>query len=250
MTSKIRLYFSNKIQSNLVTHLNKNQSHYIKNVMRLKPGENISIFNSYGEWNSKIESYEKGNAQIKVLDKVRGQERHRKELLYKENEKNIWLAFSPIKQNPLNFMIQKGTELGVQKFIPILSERTIVKEINIGRVKKIIVEASEQSNRISVPEINNLETLKNFLSQFPKNGYLLFCDINCEKNNLKNILSKKIEEPVCVLIGPEGDFSEKERKLIINLNQTHSISLAKNILRAETAAVAAVTLVNYHLNLS
>jgi len=250
MTSKIRLYFSDKIQSDLVTHLNKNQSHYIKNVMRLKPGENISIFNSYGEWNSKIESYEKGNAQIKVLDKVRGQERHRKELLYKENEKKIWLAFSPIKQNPLNFMIQKGTELGVQKFIPILSERTIVKEINIMRVKKIIVEASEQSNRISVPEINNLETLKNFLSKFPKNGYLLFCDINCEKNNLKNILSKKIEEPICVLIGPEGDFSETERKLIIGLKQTHSISLAKNILRAETAALSAITIVNYHLNLS
>jgi len=92
-----------------------------------------------------------------------------------------------MKQNPLNFIIQKGTELGVQKFIPILSERTIVREINITRVKKIIVEASEQSNRISVPEINNLETLKNFLSKFPKNGYLLFCDINCEKNNLKNI---------------------------------------------------------------
>ena len=89
MTSKIRLYFSNKIQSDLVTHLNKNQSHYIKNVMRLKPGENISIFNSYGEWNSTIESYEKGKAQIKVLDKVRGQERHRKELLYKENKKKF-----------------------------------------------------------------------------------------------------------------------------------------------------------------
>ena len=112
------------------------------------------------------------------------------------------------------------------------------------------MEASEQSNRISVPEINNLETLKNFLSQFPKNGCLLFCDINCEKNNLKNILSKKIEEPICVLIGPEGDFSETERKLIIDLKQTHSISLAKNILRAETAALSAITIVNYHLNLS
>ena len=89
MTSKIRLYFSNKIQSDLVTQLNKNQSHYIKNVMRLKAGENISIFNSYGEWNSKIESYEKGNAQIKLLDKVRGQERYRKELLYKENKKKF-----------------------------------------------------------------------------------------------------------------------------------------------------------------
>ena len=168
----------------------------------------------------------------------------------KDNEQNIWLAFTPIKQNPLNFIIQKGTELGIQKFIPILSERTMVKDINIERVKKIIVESAEQSNRISIPEIANLIMLKNFLSDFPKNGCLVFCDINCNKNDLKNILSKKDSGPICVLIGPEGDFSEKERKLIIDLNQTHSISLAKNILRAETAAVVAVTLINYHLNLS
>ena len=92
--------------------------------------------------------------------------------------------------------------------------------------------------------------IKNFLISFPKKGCLVFCDINCEKSDLKSILSKKNIEPICILIGPEGDFSEKERKLIIDLNQTHSISLAKNILRAETAAVVAVTLVNYHLNLS
>ena len=112
------------------------------------------------------------------------------------------------------------------------------------------MEASEQSNRISVPEINNLETLKNFLSKFPKDGCLVFCDINCEKNSLKNILAEKIEGPICVLIGPEGDFSETERKLIVDLKQTHSISLAKNILRAETAALSAITIINYHLNLS
>jgi len=232
MTLKIRLYFSDKIQSDLVSHLTQEQSHYVKDVMRLEKGDYLSVFNAQGEWSAIIENYEKEGARIKILKKVRD----------KDNEKNIWLAFSPIKQNPLNFIIQKGTELGVQKFIPILSERTIVREINITRVKKIIVEASEQSNRISVPEINNLETLKNFLSKFPKNGYLLFCDINCEKNNLKNILSKKIEEPICVLIGPEGDFSETERKLIIGLKQTHSISLAKNILRAETAALSAITI--------
>ena len=79
---------------------------------------------------------------------------------------------------------------------------------------------------------------------------MIFCDINCEKNNLKNILSKNIEDPICVVIGPEGDFSEIERKLIIDLKQTHSISIAKNILRAETAALSAITIVNYHLNLS
>ena len=248
MTTKIRLYFSNKIQSGLITHLNKNQSHYIKNVMRLKPGENISIFNSYGEWNSKIESYEKGNAQIKVLDKVRGQERHRKELLYKENEKKIWLAFSPIKQNPLNFMIQKTTELGVQKFIPLVCERSIVKNINIARIKKIIIESSEQSNRLSIPEIKKIESLKNFIKVFPKNGCIIFCDINSDKKNLKEILTKKIEGPICILVGPEGDFSENERQLIISLNQAYPLSLATNILRAETAAIAAITIVNFQLN--
>ena len=248
MTSKIRLYFSNKIQSDLVTHLNKNQSHYIKNVMRLKPGENISIFNSYGEWNSKIESYEKGNAQIKVLDKVHGQERYRKELLYKENEKKIWLAFSPIKQNPLNFMIQKTTELGVQNFIPLVCERSMVKNINIERVKKIIIESSEQSNRLSIPEIKKIESLKNFLKNFPKNGCIIFCDINSHKKNLNKILTKKIKGPICILVGPEGDFSEAERQLIINLTQAYPLSLAPNILRAETAAVAAVSIVNFQLN--
>jgi len=240
MSSTTRLYFSGKIQSNLSSHLTKEQTHYLKDVMRLKVGEKLSIFNIQGEWNAVIESYEKNGAKIKIVEKTRD----------KDNEKNIWLAFSPIKQNPLNFIIQKGTELGVQKFIPILSERTVVREINIERIKKIIVEASEQSNRISVPEINQPELLKSFLPQFPKNGSLIFCDINSNENSLKNILEKNIQEPICILIGPEGDFSENERKMIINLNQTRSISLAKNILKAETAALSAITIVNYHLNLS
>ena len=101
MISKIRLYFSNKIHSDLIAPLTKDQSHYIKDVMRLKLGDNLSVFNTQGEWNATIEKYEKGSAYIKILDKARD----------KENEKNVWLAFSPIKKNPLNFIIQKGTEL-------------------------------------------------------------------------------------------------------------------------------------------
>ena len=240
MSSTVRLYFPDKIQSDLSSHLTKEQTHYLKDVMRLKKGDRLSVFNTLGEWNAVIENYEKKGVKIKIIDKARD----------KDNEKNIWLAFSPIKQNPLNFVIQKGTELGVQRFIPILSERTIVREINIERIKKIIIEASEQSNRISVPEINKPELLKKFLSKFPKNGSLIFCDINSNQKNLKNILSKKIDGPICILIGPEGDFSENERKMIIDLNQTQPISLAKNILKAETAALSAITIVNYHLNLS
>ena len=240
MSSRIRLYFPAKIQSDLSSHLTKEQTHYVKDVMRLKIGNKLSIFNIQGEWETILESYETSGAKIKVIGKVRD----------KIKEKNIWLAFSPIKQNPLNFVIQKGTELGVQKFIPILSERTVVRKINIERIKKITVEASEQSNRISIPEINKPELIKNFLSKFPKNGFLIFCNINSDQNNLKNILEENIDGPICILVGPEGDFSEIERKTILDLKQTHSISLAKNILKAETAALSAITIVNYHLNLS
>ena len=240
MSSTIRLYFPDKIQSDLSPHLPKEQTHYVKDVMRLKIGDKLSIFNSQGEWNSVIESYEKSGVKIKIMEKVRD----------KDNEKNIWLAFSPIKQNPLNFVIQKGTELGVQKFIPILSERTVVRKINIQRIKKIIVEASEQSNRISIPDISKPEMLKNFLSNFSKNGSIIFCDINSNQNNLKNIFKEKVEGPICILIGPEGDFSENERKMIIDHNQTFSVSLAKNILKSETAAISAIAIVNYHLNLT
>ena len=240
MSSTIRLYFPDKIQSDFSSHLTNEQTHYVKDVMRLKIGDKLSIFNTLGEWKAVIESYEKNGAIIKIMEKIRDV----------EDEKSIWLAFSPIKQNPLNFVIQKGTELGVQKFIPVLSDRTIVREINIERVNKIIVEASEQSNRVSVPEINKPISLNFFLSEFPKNGCLIFCDINSNQNNLKNIFEKKVDGPICILIGPEGDFSESERKMIINHNQTYSISLAKNILKAETAALSAIAIVNYHLNLS
>ena len=156
MTAKIRLYFSDKIQSDLISHLPKEQSHYLKNVMRMEPGDSLSVFNSQGEWNATIENYKKGEVFVKILNKVRD----------KEKEKNVWLAFSLIKQNPLNFMIQKTTELGVQKFIPLVCERSTVKDINFQRVKKIIIESSEQSNRLSIPEITKKESLKNFLNFF------------------------------------------------------------------------------------
>ena len=133
MTSKIRLYFSKELKANLLSNLSNEQSHYIKNVMRLKPGDTISLFNSTnGEWSAKIVNHNKENTDFKVEKLIKS----------KRMENNLWLAFSPIKKNPLEMMIQKTTELGIQKFIPILSERTTVKEINTERIKKIIIEAS------------------------------------------------------------------------------------------------------------
>jgi len=237
MTSKARLFYPKELKSGLISKLSESQSHYTKNVMRLKPGDKISLFNSSnGEWDASILVHGKDLTEFKVEKLSRPQE---------ENN-NLWLAFSPIKKIPQDMMIQKTTELGVQKFIPLLCERSVVREINIERAEKIVTEASEQSNRISVPEILKIQNLESFLKSFPENGKLIFCDINCDSSNLKNVLSKK--DPICILIGPEGDFSENERQLIVNHQKTISISLAKNLLRAETAAIAAATILSYNLN--
>ena len=101
-----------------------------------------------------------------------------------------------------------------------MCERSVVRNINTERVKKIIIESSEQSNRLSIPQIKKIESLKNFIKVFPKNGCIIFCDINSDKKNLKEILRKKIEGPICILVGPEGDFSETERQLIVNLKSS------------------------------
>ena len=237
--SNIRLFFPESLSLNLNAKLDKSQSHYVNKVMRHKVGETFSLFNESGEWKAKIKEISNGIVEFIIT----------KQLRQKENSKEIWLAFSPIKKNYLDLMIQKTTELGVNKFVPILCDRSVVREININRVKKIIVEASEQSNRISIPEIAELKQIKYFLENFPKEGSLIFCDLNSKNFGIKSNLSKiNKKKPICILIGPEGDFSESERQSIIDMEQSFSMSLAQNILRSETAAIAAVTILNYQLN--
>jgi len=236
MVSKARLFYSNKLKTGTISRLSEKQSHYTKNVMRLKAGDKISLFNSQdGEWDVKILNQGKIFTEFKVEKLSRSL----------SNEKNIWLAFSPIKKVPQDLMIQKTTELGIQKFIPLLCERSVVREINIKRTEKIITEACEQSNRITVPKIQELQMLGEFIKNFPDDGKIVFCDINSQSKDLYNKLSKK--NPVCILIGPEGDFSEEERQFITNYKNVISITLGKNILRAETAAIASTTILNFNL---
>ena len=236
MTSKARLFYPNKLKTGTISRLSEKQSHYTKNVMRLKAGDKISLFNSDdGEWDAKILDQGKIFTEFKVEKLSRPI----------SNEKNIWLAFSLIKKVPQDLMIQKTTELGIQKFIPLLCERSAVREINIKRAEKIIVEACEQSNRITVPKILDLQRLVDFIKTFPDNGKIVFCDLNSSSKDLKDKLITK--NPICILVGPEGDFSEEERQLIIKNKNVISITLAKNILRSETAAIASTTILNYNL---
>ena len=231
--SNIRLFYSKSLSLNLTDKLDKSQSHYVSKVMRLKEKEVFSLFNISGEWEAKIVNITKSIVEFNVT----------KQLRQKENTKELWLAFSPIKSNYFNFMIQKATELGVTKFLPVIFERTIVRKINKERLEKVIIEAAEQSNRITVPSIEEPQKLKSFLNN---DMDLIFTDLNT--TNTKIDIKKLTTKPTCVIIGPEGDFSEEEREEILKFNGVQPIKINENILRSETAVISALSIINYAIN--
>ena len=232
--SNIRLFFSNSITTGMTNMLDKSQSHYLNKVMRVKENELFSLFNNKGEWEAKILKISKGLVEFEII----------KQLRQKENMKDLWLAFSPIKSNYQNFMIQKATELGVTKFLPIIFDRTIVRSINIERLKKIAIEASEQSNRINIPSIEQTQNLESFLNSSLVN--LIFTDLN--STNKKIDKSKLTSKPTCIIVGPEGDFSELEREKILTFKGVQTVKINENILRSETAVISAISIVNYAIN--
>ena len=140
-------------------------------------------------------------------------------------------------------ILQKATELGVSKIIPIVSERTEVKELNFERANKIVVEATEQSNQLTPPEISKVIKLKDFLKNLDSSSKLLFADVN-SKNNLKAEAIKGAKT-LSVLIGPEGDFSPSEREFIFANRNVIPFTISKNILRSDTAVISAISLVNF-----
>ena len=232
--SNIRLFFSNKLSTDMIDKLDKSQSHYLTKVMRIKENEVFSLFNKYGEWEAKIFEISKSIVKFKTT----------KQLRQNENAKELWLAYSPIKSNYQNFMIQKATELGITKFFPIIFDRTVVRKINKKRLEKITIEASEQSNRINVPKFEDTQDLKSFLKKNSMN--LIFTDLN--SNNKKIDKSKFTDKPICIIIGPEGDFSEAEREEILNFKGVQPIKINENILRSETAVISAISIINYVIN--
>ena len=230
--SNIRLYFSDNIVENTTSLLSKEHSHYVVNVMRMKRGSNINFFNKKGEWLSEIIFLERDRVEVKFLNKI------------KESSKlsNIELAICLVKKSPMEIILQKATELGVSRIIPIISERTEIKELNYERAKKIVIEATEQSDQLNPPEISKIIQLKDFLEKIDNKSKFLFADVNTQNSLLK----KDIEDnsTKVVLIGPEGDFSPSERESILALGNTTSFSLSKNILRSDTAVISAISLVN------
>ena len=230
--SNIRLFFKESLSLNLNSTLDKSQSYYLLKVMRINIGKTFSLFNQSGEWEAKVDNINKGNVEFTIIKKIRSA----------ESTKEICLAFAPIKLNYLNLMIQKATELGITKFIPILTDRTIVRKLNYKRINKIIIEASEQSNRLNVPEFHEIIKFDEFIKEYKK-AKIIFGDINSNNSNL----SLKNSNSICILVGPEGDFTVEERNKILKLENITSLKVNENILRSETAALSMISIISFKL---
>jgi len=207
--------------------------------MRLREGDNVFLFNSKdGEFKGEIISSDKKNTKVKLISKIDNINKPGK----------ISLIFSLIKSSKLDYLIQKCTEIGVKSFIPVISEKSVAKNFNIKRTEKIIKESCEQSNQLFLPAIHEVEKLEKKIKSFDKNSIVFFADINSSNKKIDEVIKNNKNREFYLLVGPEGDFSLKERDLLKSMNNCIPISLGQNILRSETAAVAGLAILNSQIN--
>jgi 16S rRNA (uracil1498-N3)-methyltransferase len=239
MSLKVRIYLDKKLNLDLDLILEKEDAHYLKNVMRLREGDNVFLFNSKdGEFKGEIISSDKKNTKVKLISKIDNINKPGK----------ISLIFSLIKSSKLDYLIQKCTEIGVKSFIPVISEKSVAKNFNIKRTEKIIKESCEQSNQLFLPAIHEVEKLEKKIKSFDKNSIVFFADINSSNKKIDEVIKNNKNLEFYLLVGPEGDFSLKERDLLKSMNNCIPISLGQNILRSETAAVAGLAILNSQIN--
>lgn len=232
--SKTRLFVEKKLSSNIMVYIKDKQHHFLKNVLRIKINDTISLFDGYtGEWSSKVISINRDNTVLQINKKNKNI----------STETDLWLIFAPIKSFRLNITIQKATELGVSRFLPCTTEYTNQSKINYNNLKMNIIESAEQSERLTIPDLNKIIRLDEVINNFPSDRGLIFCDENHNGlPSIYNALSKKINKynKWAVIIGPEGGFSDPERHKILSISSSIPVSLGKRILRSDTATTAAL----------
>ncbi len=227
-----RLFIQQDFCADDTFSLNENQIHYLRNVLRLSSGVEIIVFNSKdGEW----------LATITRLDKRHGEIALKKELRPYKQTSDVWVAFVPIKKTRLDFMLEKVTELGASKIIPIRTEYCQNTRLKYDRMQAQVIEASEQCERLDIPDILEMQLLKQFLDNFPKNRKLIVCAEKGETTPIKQIVSELKETPIVILVGAEGGFSDAEIELIKSYDFVEMVDLGEHILRAETAMIAALS---------
>jgi 16S rRNA (uracil1498-N3)-methyltransferase len=230
---KVRLYVSSPLAAGGVATLDAGQAHYLRNVMRLSPGDGVRLFNGVdGEWLATVDGLSRKGGGVTVGERLRAQ----------TADADLWLLFAPVKRAPLDLLVQKAVELGVSRLQPVLTRRTVVERVNIDRLDAIAVEAAEQSQRMSMPEVAEPVELAAALDDWPARRRLYFCDTGEAPPMAEALASDAPGSPGAVLIGPEGGFDPGERQWLAALPYAAPVSLGPRILRAETAALAALVL--------
>ncbi len=236
MPSKLqRLFVKSKLASGGEVALDSGQAHYLGNVLRLSEGEDILLFNGTdGEWCASLAALGKKKARAVVSHQTRPQ----------EQGPDLHYLFAPLKRARLDYMAQKATELGASVLRPVLTRRTVAERVKIDRLLANAVEAAEQCGILRVPEVAEPEPLTKALAAWEGGRALIFADEAAPSASPLEALAALKPGPVAVLIGPEGGFDPEERALLLAKPFVHPISLGPRVMRADTAAVAALALVN------
>lgn len=228
---KLRLFVEAALGEGARVVLEEGQAHYLLHVMRAKVGERLNLFNGRdGEWSARIVETAKRTCMVECTDAVAPQ----------ADVPDLWLVFAPIKKTPADYLTQKATELGVRVLQPVMTRRTIVTRVNIERMRANAVEAAEQSGRVSVPEVREPLTFDKLLSNWPAGRRILFCDEGGEAPTIADALQTAPAGPWAIFIGPEGGFDPVERVALRDHADVTPVSLGTRILRADTAALAAL----------
>ncbi|MFN3726623.1 MAG: 16S rRNA (uracil(1498)-N(3))-methyltransferase [Allosphingosinicella sp.] len=224
-----RLFVEQTLFDGLTLTLDGAPANYLGNVLRLGAGAEVKLFDDQtGEWLARVEEAGRKRVTLVVTRHLRP----------RENVPDLWLVFAPVKRAPLDWMIEKATELGVARLVPVVTQRTVVDRVNLDRLRAISIEAAEQCDRTALPALDEPVKPDKLLNNWPAERALLFAD---EEGGVPLQQAAK-PGPAAILIGPEGGFTAEEREAIGALPSSQAVALGPRILRAETAALAALSL--------
>lgn len=233
--SSERLFVAADLFSGAIFDITDDQAHYLLHVMRIKAGASVLVFNGRdGEWRATIRDVKKRSASLMAEAQTRLQ----------STGPDIAYLFAPLKRSRLDYMVQKATELGVASLEPVLTRRTIAERVNLERMRANVIEAAEQCGILRVPDVLAPMALQKRLTDWNASRTLIVCDEAAELDNPVMTLQTVSRGPIAVLIGPEGGFTAEEMATLRALPFVKCISLGPRIMRADTAAVAALALVN------